>query len=86
MDPTTGPEVSGPSTKDCDRAMRTLLNIIWFLFGGLWLAKSRKRIGTQATVTAASILVVLVGTASYAATSWSRTWLRSSALIPPITR
>ena len=38
LDPTTGPEVSGPSTKDCDRAMRTLLNIIWFLFGGLWLA------------------------------------------------
>ena len=38
MDPTTGPEVSGPSTKDCDRAMRTLLIIIWFLFGGLWLA------------------------------------------------
>ena len=38
LDPTTGSEVSGPSTKDCDRAMRTLLNIIWFLFGGLWLA------------------------------------------------
>ena len=37
MDPTTGPEVSGPSTKDCDRAMRTLLNIIWFLFAGIEL-------------------------------------------------
>lgn len=36
------------------------------LFGGLWLVKSRKRIGTQATVAAASILVVVVGTASYA--------------------
>ena len=36
------------------------------VFGGLWLAKSRKRLGTQATVTAASILIVLVGTATYA--------------------
>lgn len=36
------------------------------IFGGLWLAKSRKRLGTHATVTAASILVVLVGTATYA--------------------
>lgn len=36
------------------------------VFGGLWLARSRKRLGTQATVSAACILAVLAGTATYA--------------------
>lgn len=36
------------------------------VFGGLWLARSRRRLGTQSTVTAGVILVVLAGTASYA--------------------
>ncbi len=41
------------------------------IFGGLWLARSRKRLGTQTTATAAAILVVLAATATY-------TWANAS--------
>ena len=41
------------------------------VFGGLWLARSRKRLGTQSTVTAGVILLVLGGTGSYAVANMS---------------
>ncbi len=78
MDPTTGPEVSGPSTKDCDRAMRTLLNIIWFLFGGLWLALGYALAGVIFCIL---IVTIPLGVASFRMASYTL-WPFGLAVVP----
>ena len=78
MDPTTGPEVSGPSTKDCDRAMRTLLNIIWFLFGGLWLALGYALAGVIFCIL---IVTIPLGVASFRMASYTL-WPFGRAVVP----